>query len=116
MTSRRVLSNTRFIIHGTFGVGLMYSYRTLGYHKVMLGTRLHAPVHGYWYHSKEISAIDLSRVRGHIFKLAADGKLVAYKLEEGQGATHDSDNEAFFKECSDYLSSSELRNLLGLQV
>jgi hypothetical protein len=103
-------------VQGLFGVGLIHSHCTLNDGEVMLSTHLQTPRAGCWNRATKMNGVDASRVRGHMFKLAGKGKLVAYKLEHAPVSDFGLDNTAFFEEFVEYVKSEGLADLLGLQT
>jgi hypothetical protein len=107
---------TKHKVHGLFGIGLLHSHCTMNLDKVMFSTKLKNSVSGCWTKAKDKADVDVTQVRGQMFKLARDHRLVAYKLEEGQVPGHSFDNETFIREFCDYLMTNRLTEVLGLQV
>lgn len=103
-------------VQGVFGVGLIHSHCTLKEGEIMLSTQFQAPAPGCWNKATKIAAVDTFGVRGHMFKLAGNGKLVAYKLEQGQVDDLRIDSGAFFQEFAEYINAAGLADLLGLKV
>lgn len=103
-------------VQGVFGVGLIHSHCTLEEGEVMLSTQLQTPGGGCWNRATKMNGVDTSRVRGQMFKLAGNGKLLAYKLEHAPVSDFDLGSTAFFQEFVEYVSSEGLTDLLGLQM
>lgn len=103
-------------VQGVFGVGLIHSHCTLNEGQVMLSTPLQAPAGGCWNRATDVAAIDTSEVRGHMFKVAGNGELVAYKLEQGKAIDLSIESAPFFQEFAAYVRAAGLADLLGLQV
>ena len=102
-------------IHGTFGIGLLHSHCKLEEDEVMLSTKLQESEGGYWNKATKIQALDVPRLRGSMFKLVGNGKLVAYKLAQGPTLDLCPESASFFRDLADRLGSRGLMDILGLQ-
>jgi hypothetical protein len=102
-------------VHGRLGVHLIHGHAKVAAGNVMLGHTLTEPS-GCWTKPVSIEEVDLAAVHGHIFKLVAGDRFVAYEYAEGRVNDLSDISPDFIKELVDYLRSNSLEEAVGLQI
>lgn len=111
----RGFSKKKYNVQSKFGLHLIHGHLTLQEGTVMLGQAIHKPL-GCWTKPINIHEIDLNNVHGHIFRLVADNRLVAYEYRNGTPIDMKNVGPDFLCDFIAYLKAYKLENLLGLQA
>jgi hypothetical protein len=80
----------------------------------MLGKTEHSPP-AVWTRQVDISTVDVTRIRGHIFTLAHHG-FHPYEYRQGPLSDLSGINHSFLFEVAEFLKRNGLEDLLGLQL
>ncbi|KAG8427153.1 hypothetical protein J3459_007467 [Metarhizium acridum] len=105
----------KYDVHSRLGVHLIHGHSKLATGTVMLRHILTEPS-GYWTKPVTIEELDLATVQGHIFKLVAGDRFVAYEYTERRVNDVSDISFDFIRELVDYLRFNSLEGAVGLQI
>ncbi|KAH6975816.1 hypothetical protein EDB80DRAFT_594437 [Ilyonectria destructans] len=105
----------KYDVHDRLGIHLIHGHAKVAPGSVTLGHTLAEPS-GCWTKPVAIEEVDLTAVHGHIFKLVAGDRFVAYEYAEGRVNNLADVSPRFIKELAEYLHSNRLEETVGLQI